>query len=327
MNTQNQSPELQNLVMTAPVSTSDYEKKDKAAIEKISVGNHLGRLYGIVDLGEQLNTMFNKRSTRIALLFEFPHLMQDFYVRKPGEIAELKPTMIKLEENYSMHPKSNFRKLIETAIGRKMNDDEAEKFNIFSILGQWFTCNVMHDPDKKDPNNVYERINFLQPYDDRFRVAGVNYNGENQLMAYSIQIHGFSGKNWQGLWNKFRTTIMDSTQGREWANKGGKFEEVKYDENGNITTNMPGGYQGPSAPAGNNPMQGQPQSQHQQNTTMSQPTNVPQSPAPTPLAPVAVQKQFVIKTPPMDIRLWEAENWTKEMMVQEGHAAWVESPV
>lgn len=320
----NQNPELQGLVMTAKPSESKYEKKEKKDIAKITTGNHLGRLYGIVDLGEQLNAKFNKRSQRIALLFEFPHLMQDFYERKEGETPELKPTMIKLEETYSMHPKSNFRKLMEAANGgRKFTDDEAKNFNIFGILGNWYTINVMHDPDKKDPNNIYERVNFIQPYDERFKVAGVDYSGINKLMAYSIQLHNFNGPNWQGLWNKFRTQIQSSTEGQAWAAKGGQFEEVKFDENGEINNggSSASSYQGPSAPPSNAMGGGM-----QQNTQLSNPASQPMSPPPTAPASAPVKK-FVILTPPLDFASWQANNWTEELMIQHGHAHYVDSPV
>lgn len=326
MSTQNQDPSLQGLVMKAPVSTSDFEKKDKSDIQKIAVGNHLGRLYGIVDLGQQLNPVFNKRSHRIALLFEFPHLMQDFYKRKEGEPQELKPTMIKLEETYSMHPKSNFRKIVESAVGRRFTEQEAENFNIFGLLGNWFTCNVMHDPDNKNANNVYERINFLQPYDERFKVAGVDYSGINKLMAYSIDLHKFNGPNWQGLWKKFRTQLQGSSEGQAHANNGGTFEEVKFDDNGNIINNN-SGYQGPASPQ-SNPMGG---GQPQQNAGGFQQTQ-PSTPASTPMAPSTpnapqTQKKFVITTPPLDMASWTTGGWTEQMMIDNGHAHYVESPV
>jgi len=313
MSTQNQDKAItEGLVLVAPESTSKFERKDKNEIQKIVVGNHLARLYGIVDLGEQLNVTFNSKSRRIVLLFEFPHLMQDFYVRKEGEATELQPTMIKYEETYSMHPKANLRKFVESALGKRFSDEEAKQFNIFGLLNQWFTCSVMHDPDKKDANNVYERINFALPYDERFKLPNVNYNGINDLMAYSPQLHNFSGPNWRGLWSKFRTKIQGSTEGQAWAAKGGVFEEVKYNDDNQETANT---YAGPASPATNNPMGG------------GAPAGVPNQPvsppATTPNAPAAPAKVFTIKTPPLDFALWAAENWTEEKMVQAGHAHYV----
>lgn len=340
-----QNPATMNLVMTAPESTSDFERKDKIDITKIQPGNHLGRLYGIVDLGTQHNAKFQKDNHRIALLFEFPHLMQDFYKRKEGEAQELRPTMIKMEETFSMHPKSNFRKVIESAIGKRLTDDQAKTYNIFELLGQWFTCNVMHDPDRNNPANVYERINHLQPFDARFQIEGVDYSGINDLMAYHLGTHKFQGANWQGLWSKFRTQIQGSREGQEWAAKGGKFEEVKYNNNddGKGAANQNNSYAGPqgapqtggmqqaptqSAPQGQ-PMQaaqnfaGQPMQQAPQGQPMqAAPSNPPaQAPAAVP------QKQFVIKTAPFDLAAWQANQWTQEMMVQHGHAEWIESAV
>tara|TARA_A100000172_G_C3044260_1_gene111835 strand:+ start:17278 stop:18318 length:1041 start_codon:yes stop_codon:yes gene_type:complete len=336
-----QNPATTNLVMTAPESTSDFERKDKTDIVKIQPGNHLGRLYGIVDLGTQHNIKFSKDNHRIALLFEFPHLMQDFYKRKEGEQAELRPTMIKMEETFSMHPKSNFRKLIESAVGRKLNDDEAKSFNVFELLGKWFLCNVMHDPDKNNPQNVYERINFLQPYDARFMVEGVNYNGHNDLMAYHLGTHKFAGPNWQGLWTKFRTQIQGSREGQEWAAKGGTFEEVKYNNNddGQGSAQQNNTYAGPQGAPQGNPMQGQPMQQAPQgapqqapNNAMQQPQSQPaqpmqQAPATTPPAAApqqAPQKKFVIKQAPFDMASWTKEGWTEAMMIEHGYAEYVE---
>lgn len=360
-------------VMKAPESESKYTRKDKGQILKIQPGNHLGRLYGIVNIGHQLQSRFNKHTSRIVLLFEFPHLMQDFYERKPGEPAEFKPTMIKKEMTFSMHEKAGFRKFVETGLAKRLSDQEAKDFNAFSLLGMWFNCNVMHDPDKKDANNVYERINFIQPYDERFKVQGVNYNGINELMAYDINFHGFQGAAWQSLWNKFRQQVISSQEGQEYANKGGKFEEVKYnDDNDRAQTNS---YTGPAAPTGNgmqmgqaptgqgfqNPQQGQgpwekagyvPEGQPvqqqqpaqqgwpmghtnayhqaQQNPQQGQP--VQQQQAPVPQAAPAMQQQqvarkLVIKTQPHDINQWLSGGWTEDLMVQQGHAEWIESPV
>lgn len=338
MQNQNQNQGNQPLSMTAPESESNFQRKEASLIQKIAPGSHLGKLYGIVDLGTQYNQTFQKESRRIALLFEFPHLMQDFYERKPGEQPEFAPTMIKVEENFSMNSKANFRKFIEGGLGRRFDDESAKKFNVFEILGNWFVCNIIHDPDKKNPQNVYERITSIMPYQDNFKVANVNYNGINDLMAYSVQLHGFQGEAWQGLWNKMRTKIIGSKEGQAHAATGGVFEEVKRNDdntqnNQGVANNSYSGPQGPQqsgqqfnpqqqgAPANN--FAGQPMQQNQPQGGPN--TNAAYAVPSQQQAPAAPQKQFVITHDNKDFSSWQAENWTQQAMVDAGYAQWIDS--
>lgn len=349
MNTpQNSAP--RQFAMTAPTSTSGSERKEHYEIMLIAPGNHLGRLYGIIDLGTQLNAKFNKKSRKIALLFEFPHLMQSYY----KDEEKIQPAMIKMEETFSMHPKSNFRRIMENGLGKKFTDDEAANFDVANLLGQWFTINVHHEPSKKEQGRFYERISFLQPYDERFRVDGVNYNGINPLVCYYIDFHKFAGEEWRKLWGRLRDKIKQSEEGQRHASMGGTFEEVTYDDNGNPVASTPQGhnpsYQGPQAPTGMmggpaapqqsagspqnfSPVQGQYQQpvggqpaqgygnvqQMQQN--VQQQNAVQQSPATGQAAP---QRTFKILKEPFDLSVWKAKGWTEDLMVQKGYGQWVE---
>jgi len=350
------NPQVQGLSMTAPESQSDFQRKEDHEIIKMQPGMHICRLYGIVDLGDQYNTRFNKTSRRIALLFEFPHIVQDFYVRKPGEEPKLQPSMVKIEEGFFMSSNSNLRKYVDGALGQRMSDDAAKNYNIFELLGKWFVANIILDPDKNNPQKYYERIQTLHPYDQRFAVQDVEYKEYNDLMAYSIDIHGFSGPNWLSLWNKMREKIKGSSQGQAHAAKGGVFEEPqKEGDQSSYQGTAPAPAAGPNqqgfqpqgppantgAPAGQagppqTNFEGQPIQQQspagppQQAQPAAQPATQPGPAAPTvaPGAqPVQTEKVFVIKGEPKDFAEWQKNGWTQELMVQHGHAEWAESAV
>lgn len=325
-NPNGQTPQMSApLSMVAPESKSQYERKEDHEIIKMTAGSYICRLYGIVDMGTQYNQTFNKESRRISLLFEFPHILQDFYKRKPGEESKLQPVMVRIEETFSMNSKANFRKLIEGALGKRFTDEQAKTFNVFELLGQSFLAQVILDPDKKNPQKFYERIQALMPYQENFKLPNVEYKPYNEIMAYSVDLHGFSGPNWLALWNKFREKIKRSKEGQAHAAKGGAFQEPPREGESNNS-----GYGGPQAPSGYQPQQPQqvtqqPQAVHPQQmgiqaAAAAAPPPVQQQ-APAPVA----EKQFVITHENKDLQSWLASNWTKEMMVKEGYAQWVDS--
>lgn len=119
--------------LKAPASNKEFEI--------VPAGNHVARLYRIVHIGTIKGEYMGveKDVDTIMLGFELPEEKRVF---KEGEPE--KPFAISGEYTLSMGPKANLRKLVEGMIGRAMDDEEANDFDILELIGQPCLLNVIH---------------------------------------------------------------------------------------------------------------------------------------------------------------------------------------
>lgn len=104
--------------------------------EQIPAGNHVARLYQLVDLGMQLKTWQGEEKVQhqILLGFELCHeAMQDG-----------RPFAISATYTLSMHPKAALRRVIEGWRGQAFSDEEASAFDIETLLGRACMVQVTH---------------------------------------------------------------------------------------------------------------------------------------------------------------------------------------
>ena len=137
--------------LTAPVGgESNYTKS--IAPE----GMHVARVYQIIDLGTtEQGGNFPGKKRKVQLLFELPMELAVFNPEK-GE----QPYYLRKGYTLSMNSKAILRKDTESLLGKKMTDDDASKFNVFSLLGAPCMVQVVHVVKGE---NTYANINNMTP--------------------------------------------------------------------------------------------------------------------------------------------------------------------
>lgn len=103
-------------------------------------GNHLARLYSVVEIGTVPVAYREEPARQIRLTWELPE-----------EIAEFdgvqKPLVIGNKYTASMYKESKLRKIVEGMSG-KLDDKEADEFDLQTLLGKACMLNVVHTTGK-----------------------------------------------------------------------------------------------------------------------------------------------------------------------------------
>lgn len=127
-------------MLTAPKST-----------EKVlaPAGTHKARCVGLIQIGtvpvEWQGEV--KQLEKIRLTFELPEELHKF-----KEEEEEKPVVISQEYTLSMGEKSNLRPIIEGIIGTALLQNEAESFDVETILGMPCLLSIKHKVSEKTKN-------------------------------------------------------------------------------------------------------------------------------------------------------------------------------
>lgn len=104
-------------------------------------GAFVARCYQIVDLGTTMQTgQFPGKKRKVQFIFELPTELHEF---ERGE-GDLKPFYARSIYNLSMNEKAVLRRDIEAWAGKKMTNEIAADFDIFTLLGKACLVNITH---------------------------------------------------------------------------------------------------------------------------------------------------------------------------------------
>jgi hypothetical protein len=128
------------------------------AHEPIPAGTYLGRCYSMVHLGTHDDEFQGraKKTNKVRITWELPTEMKVFNPEK-GE----QPLVISKEFTLSMADKANLRAFLTSWRGKPFTSEEAMSFDITKLLGVPCQLSIIHEPSKKDPSRVYERISSI----------------------------------------------------------------------------------------------------------------------------------------------------------------------
>lgn len=140
------------------------------------VGMHVARIYQIIDLGTtEQGGQFGGKKRKVQIIFELPLEMAIFDPEK-GE----QPYYVRGMYTLSMHEKATLRKDVQSMIGKSLTDDEAKKFNIFTLLGKECMVNVIH---RTSGDKTYANVQTITPLP-----KGMNCpDAINPAMVFSTQ--------------------------------------------------------------------------------------------------------------------------------------------
>ena len=103
-------------------------------------GAYPARCYQIIDLGTTMQTgQFPGKKRKVQFIFELPTETYEF---EKGE--GLKPFYARSIYNLSMNEKAVLRRDIEAWAGKKMSNEIAADFDIFTLLGRPCIVNITH---------------------------------------------------------------------------------------------------------------------------------------------------------------------------------------
>lgn len=103
-------------------------------------GAHIGRCYGVIDLGTHINPQNGKGFRKILLQFELPTELHTF-----REERGLEPFVVSREFGLSLSEKSHLRPFLEGWRGRPFTAEELAKFDVMVLSGQPCFINVIHN--------------------------------------------------------------------------------------------------------------------------------------------------------------------------------------
>lgn len=109
---------------------------------QIEAGSYIARCYQFIHIGTSRYQYMGqeKVTNKIRFTFELPTEKKVF---KEGD--EAKPCAISTEFNLTLFEKGKLRPAIEGWLGRKLNDMEADAFDVESLVGKECMLNVIHN--------------------------------------------------------------------------------------------------------------------------------------------------------------------------------------
>ena len=127
--------------------------KKQSNVPPLDPGVYPAVCAGVVDEGEQWSDYYKKHANKLIFVFEVVDEWVDV-----GE-GELKPRWLSKEYTASVSPKSNIYRDLTAWRGKEFTAEEAEEFDMGSMVGQGCQIQVMKkEKDGKSYNNIQSII-------------------------------------------------------------------------------------------------------------------------------------------------------------------------
>lgn len=110
------------------------------------LGLHYAVCYGVLDMGEQYQSNFDKWQPKIMLQFEFPDILME-----EGE-HKGKPRVTSKEFTNTTHEMGNYRQFINSWKGREITDEEMDDFDPTKFIGKGCQLQMVLSKNKKYAN-------------------------------------------------------------------------------------------------------------------------------------------------------------------------------
>ena len=145
------------------------------------VGNHLARLYRVIDLGTQMREWEGKTTMTRRVKF-FWELHGEDEQGNPLSMSDGKPMIQSREYTWSLHEKSALRQHLEAWRGLAFSDAELKGFDIKKVLGQF--CMLTIAPRASNGKN-YADVKNVSSVPSIIRKAGLPA-GINDTMIFDL---------------------------------------------------------------------------------------------------------------------------------------------
>lgn len=179
--------------MIPPKSNTDFEFK------RMTPWQHPARLFSIIDIGthKKVDKFGEKKKRLIRLTFEFP-TQTDIFVPEKGE----EPFTIMCQYTYSMSSNALLRKFVHSILGRELSDDEADVFDMETLIGMTILANVA---DVKSGDKTYSNIIVAMPLPPAMECPEPFF--EN--IIYTVENHN------ETMWKKISPKVQEKIMAAE----------------------------------------------------------------------------------------------------------------
>ena len=127
----------------------------KPMTDIIEAGVYPAVLYSIIDLWTQTTTsaqFWTSEKRKILLQWEIPEIMHVFTDEKWPQ-----PVSVRWEFTASTHKNAQLRGVIDGFLGKKLTDEEAKTFDIWTLLGKTCMITVVHNGEYVNVSSVSNR--------------------------------------------------------------------------------------------------------------------------------------------------------------------------
>mgnify|MGYP006275680121 CR=1 FL=1 len=190
----------------------------------IPAGMHLARCFMYADIGTQESNYGDKR--QILVYFEVHG--EDPNTGDPLLTDKGEPMTIFKKYTLSWNEKAILRKDLESWRGGAFSPEEQKRFDLKNILGKWCMLNISNNPDKNNPDKIWDNIQSITPVPQQIKKVGlpepVNENRH-------FELDNFSHEEFETLPNFAKNRIQKSA---EWVRISGKVDKPYNDMNDNI---------------------------------------------------------------------------------------------
>jgi hypothetical protein len=145
------------------------------------VGNHLARLYRVIDLGTQMREWEGKTTMTRRVKF-FWELHGEDEQGNPLSMSDGKPMIQSREYTWSLHEKSALRQHLEAWRGLAFSDAELKGFDIKKVLGQFCMLTIAH---RASNGKNYADVKNVSSVPSIIRKAGLPA-GINDTMIFDL---------------------------------------------------------------------------------------------------------------------------------------------
>lgn len=148
----------------------------------VPAGTHLARLYRIVDLGTQTSDFQGeiKQQRKVMLAWEIHGEEDD---GSPLVTDDGKPMAIFKNYTLSWNEAATLRKDLQAWRGQPWTDQEANRFDLKNVLGQWCMLNVIHKPGKD--GKTFANVAGISPVPSFMKKQGMP-DGHNPLQLFRL---------------------------------------------------------------------------------------------------------------------------------------------
>jgi hypothetical protein len=171
------------------------------------VGNHLARLYRVIDLGTQMREFEGKVNMQRRVKF-FWELHGEDETGAALTTDDGKPLIQSHEYTWSLGEKANLRRDLESWRGVGFTDEEVRGFDIRNVLGQFCMLNIVH---RESLGKKYANVKGVSKVPAIFKKAGLPL-GVNDPMIFNLE--NFNRTMFESLSTNLQDTIKKSAEFR-----------------------------------------------------------------------------------------------------------------
>lgn len=191
---------------------TDTQKDFKIA----PAGNHLARLYSIIDIGHQETVWKGETKIMHKVVFTW-ELHGEDNDGQPLTTDDGKPLIVSKRYTVSLGDQSTLRKDLESWSDKKMTEEDRKGFDLKTLLGKFCMLSVVHSDDGK-----YANVGSISSVPSIIR----NSIPEGINQPISFWLNDYTKEQYDALPKYYREKITESS---EWRGSKAK-EEASVEE-------------------------------------------------------------------------------------------------